>query len=136
MRGRSNVLRIAAAMIVAAHGLIHVIGFVVPWGIATVEGFSYRTTALAGAIAIGDTGAHLLGIVWLACAVGFVIAGAGIWRRASWALPLTAVLATASIVVCVLGLPDAVAGIVVNLAILGLAAWVAFARPSALETVR
>jgi ssRNA-specific RNase YbeY (16S rRNA maturation enzyme) len=28
--GRSNVLRITAAAVVAAHGLIHLIGFIVP----------------------------------------------------------------------------------------------------------
>lgn len=121
-------IRIAAAAIVAAHGLIHLIGFVVPWGIATVEGFAYRTTALDGAITLGDGGARALGLVWLACAAGFVVAGIGIWRRTSWALPLAAGLALASIVVCVLGLPETVAGIAVNAAILGGAAWTSLAR--------
>jgi len=123
------VLRIAAPALVAAHGLIHLIGFVVPWGISTVEGFPYRTTALGGVIALGDSGARALGIVWLACAVGFVVAGLGIWRGVSWALPLTAALAVASIAVCVLGLPESSAGILVNAAILGAVAWVSYARP-------
>ena len=39
-----------AAAALGLHGLIHLIGFVVPWGIAQVEGFPYRTTALGGAI--------------------------------------------------------------------------------------
>ncbi len=129
-------LRIVAAALVAAHGLIHLIGFVVPWGISTVDGFPYRTTALDGAIALGDTGARVLGIVWLACAVGFVVAGLGVWRRASWALPLTAALAVASIALCVLGLPESSAGIVVNGAILGAVAWVSFARPRVRGTAR
>ena len=129
-------LRIAAATVVVAHGLIHLIGFVVPWGIATIEGFPYRTTALGGAIALGDAGARLVGIAWLACAVGFVVAGLGIWQRASWALPLTAALAVVSIAVCVLGLPEAIAGIVVNSAILGAVAWASLARPRALEATR
>ena len=129
-------LRIAAGAVVAAHGLIHLIGFVVPWGIASVEGFAYRTTALGGAIALGDTGARAVGIVWLACAVGFVVAGLGIWRRASWAAPLTAALAGVSVAVCVLGLPETSAGIVVNAAILGAVAWVSFARPRVREAAR
>ena len=124
-------LRIAAAAVLVAHGLIHLIGFVVPWGISTVEGFAYRTTALGGAIALGDTGARAIGIAWLACAVGFIVAGLGIWRRASWAIPLTAVLAAASIAVCFLGLPETSAGIVVNAVILVVVAWVSFARPRA-----
>ena len=121
-------IRIVAAAVVAGHGLIHLIGFVVPWGLAQVEGFPYRTTALGGAIALGDAGARAVGVAWLVCAVGFVLAGLGIWRRAPWALPLAAVLAIASIVLCVLGLPEAVAGIVVNAVILGLAAWASIAR--------
>ncbi len=129
-------LRITAAAIVAAHGLIHLIGFVVPWGISAVEGFAYRTTALGGAIALGDAGARAVGIAWLACAVGFVVAGLGIWRRAAWALPLTAALAVVSIAVCVLGLPETAAGIVVNAAILGAVAWVSFARPRVREAGR
>jgi len=130
------VLRIAALALVDAHGLIHLIGFVVPWGISTVEGFPYRTTALGGAIALGDSGARALGIVWLACAVGFVVAGLGIWRGGSWALPLTAALAVASIAVCILGLPESSAGIVVNGAILGAVAWVSYARPRVRRAAR
>ena len=121
-------IRIVAAVVVAGHGLIHLIGFVVPWGLAQVEGFPYRTTALDGAIALGDAGARAVGVAWLACAVGFVVAGLGIWRRAPWALPLAAALAVASIALCVLGLPEAVAGIVVNVAILALVVWVSIAR--------
>jgi hypothetical protein len=136
MRGRSNVLRIAAAAIVAAHGLIHLIGFVVPWGIATVEGFAYRTTALGNAIALGDGGARAVGILWLACSVGFVVAGLGIWRRTDWAVLLTAGLAVLSILLCVLGLPETVAGIVVNAAILGGATWASRIRPHAAEAAR
>ncbi len=129
-------LRIAAGAVVVAHGLIHLIGFVVPWGISSVEGFAYRTTALGGAIALGDTGARAIGIVWLACAAGFVVAGIAIWRRASWAPPLTAALAVVSVAVCVLGLPETSAGIVVNAAILGAVAWVSFAHPRVREAAR
>jgi hypothetical protein len=130
------VLQVIVAAGVAIHGLIHLIGFVVPWNLATVAGFPYRTTALDGAIALGDGGARTVGVVWLACAVGFVIAGFGIWRGEPWALPLTAALAVVSIVVCVLALPEAVAGIVVNVVILGVVALAAFVQPSLLGSAR
>jgi hypothetical protein len=112
------VLRIAVAAVLIAHGVIHLIGFVVPWQLATLDDFPYRTSALDGAIVLGDVGARLVGVVWLALAVGFVIAGVGVARGSSWTVPLLAVISTASLVVCVLGLPEAFAGIVVNLAIL------------------
>lgn len=79
---------------------------------------------------IGDSGARLIGLVWLALTVGFVIAGYGVWRGEPWALGLTGVLAIASLVVCVLGLPEAVAGIAINVVILGAVAYVALLRPA------
>jgi hypothetical protein len=126
-------IRTLAAGFLAAHGLIHLIGFVVPWGIAQVEGFPYRTSALAGAVALGETGARAVGVAWLVLAVGFVIAGAATWRREAWAPLLTAVLAIASIVVCVLGLPEAAFGIVVNVAILVALGWAAVGRGSTVQ---
>jgi hypothetical protein len=107
-----------AAGVVAAHGLIHLIGFVVPLGIARVDGFVDRTTALNGLVELGEAGSLVLGVTWLLLAVGFVVAGVGLWRGRAWASSLTAGLAIASIGVCVLGLPETAAGIVVNGAIL------------------
>jgi hypothetical protein len=130
------VLQVIVAAVVAIHGLIHLIGFVVPWNLASLEGFPYRTTALGGAIALGEAGARAVGVVWLGCAVGFFIAGVGIWRGESWALPLAAALAVVSIVICALGLPESVAGIVVNAVIIGIVAFAAFARPGLLGTAR
>jgi len=120
-------IRTLAAGFLAAHGLIHLIGFVVPWG------FPYRTSALAGAVALGETGARAVGVAWLVLAVGFVIAGVATWRREAWAAGLTAVLAIASIVVCVLGLPEAAFGIVVNAVILVALGWAAVGRGSTVQ---
>ena len=128
-------IRTLAAVLLAVHGLIHLIGFVVPWGIAQVEGFPYRTSALDGAVALGEPGVRLVGVAWLVLAVGFVVAGIATWRRAAWATPLTAVLAVGSIVVCVPGLPEAVFGIVVDAAILAALGWVAVARGSSVRAL-
>jgi hypothetical protein len=119
------------AGLLAAHGLIHLIGFAVPWRIAVLDGFAYRTTALGGAIALGDTGARLVGLGWLALAIGFVVAAVATWRGASWARVLTAALALASVGVCVLGMPETAAGIVVNVSILAVLAWAAVGRGAA-----
>jgi hypothetical protein len=128
------VLRIAAAAVLAVHGLIHLIGFVVPWGIATIDGFPYRTSALGGALLLGETGARVVGIAWLAIGAGFVVAALGAWRRAGWAMPLASGLAVASIGVCLLGLPEAATGILVNIAILAASAWVVVSRRRVLRT--
>ncbi len=50
-----------AAVLLAIHGIIHLIGFVTPWRIATLQGFTYKTTALNGALEVGDSGARLIG---------------------------------------------------------------------------
>lgn len=116
-------IRAFVAVVLAAHGLIHLIGFVVPWRIATLDGFAFRTTAFGGQLSLGETGAQLLGLAWLIVSVGFRVAAAGIWRAASWAVSLAGVLAVASLAVCVLGLPETSAGIAGNLALLvGIAA--------------
>ncbi len=107
-----------AAAALALHGLIHLIGFVVPWQLVVVDGFAYRTTALVGALALGDGGARGVGLVWLALAAGFVLAGIGLLRHAGWARPLTAALAVGSLVVCALGLPETAGGIAVDAVIL------------------
>lgn len=136
LRVRMNMLRVVAGSAVAAHGLIHCIGFVVPWGIASVAGFAYRTTALGGALAVGDTGVKVIGLAWLGCAVGFVVAGIGIWRLKAWAPPLTAALAAVSLAVCLLGLPETAAGIAVNIGILVAAAGVSLAGSRRREVAR
>ena len=117
--------RIALAAAIAAHGLIHLIGFVVPWQLAAVAGFPYRTTVLDGTADLGEIGVRVVGIIWLACAIGFIVAAVGLVRRTTWALPLTAILAIVSLVVCVVGLPETAMGIAVNVVILGGAAWAA-----------
>lgn len=126
-------VRTLAAAGLALHGLIHLVGFVVPWGIAQVEGFPYRTSVLAGAVALGDAGARVVGMVWLVLAVGFVIAGVAVWRRKTWAARLAAGLAIGSIVVCALGLPEAAFGIIVNVAILAALGWVTVGHGSAVR---
>lgn len=117
-----------AAVVLALHGLVHLIGFVVPWRLAPVEGFAYRTTAFDGAIELGETGALVIGLAWLAIAVGFVIAAVGVWEARAWAIPLVGVLAAASLAVCVMGLPETFAGVVLDIVILGAVAWIVRAR--------
>lgn len=114
-------MRVLAGAALAVHGLIHLIGFVVPWQLATLDGFPYRTDVLGADL--GATGMRVVGVVWLVLAVGFVVAGVGVVRRAAWALPLTAGLAALSLVVCLLALPAAAAGAVIDVVVLlGLAA--------------
>jgi hypothetical protein len=115
-----------AAVIIALHGVIHLIGFVSPWRIASLEGFAYRTTVLGGAQDVGAVGVRLIGLVWLGLTIGFLTAGYGVWRRKARAVGLTGVLAVVSLIVCVAGLPETAAGVAVDVSILAMVSYVAF----------
>lgn len=128
-----NIVQLAASIVLALHGLVHLIGFVVPWRLATIDGFPYRSAVLNASMEIGDLGVRALGVVWLALAVGFVVAAFGVWRGESWALLLTAVLAVVSLAVSVVGLPEAGAGIAINLVILGVIGYLAMTGRAALQ---
>ena len=121
-------IRRIAAILLALHGVIHLIGFVTPWRIATLEGFAYRTTVFNGALDVGDVGARFIGLVWLGLTFGFLAAGYGIWRRTRWAVGLTGVLAIVSVIVCLLGLPEAGTGIPIDGVIFAALAYLVFIR--------
>jgi hypothetical protein len=122
-----------AAVTLALHGLVHLIGFVVPWRLAQVEGFAYRTTALDGAIVLGEAGSLVIGLAWLAVAVGFMVGAVGVWEARAWAVPVVGVLAAASLVVCLLGLPETVAGLAFDIVILGAVALAMRARRASVD---
>ena len=125
--------RVVLAAAIAAHAVIHLIGFVVPWQLTAVAGSPYRTTVLDGTADLGEIGVRLVGVLWLACAIGFVVAAVGIVRRSTWALPITAILAIVSLMACLVGLPETAMGIAVNAVILGGVAWVARSRTHLVE---
>jgi hypothetical protein len=111
------------ALFVIAHGIAHLVGFAVPFGLVANPDLSERTTVLNGALDVGETGAKVIGVLWLALALGFFGAAAAIlagrWDPI-WILRLAAL----SLVFCVVGWPDARIGVAVNLAIIAaLFAW-------------
>jgi hypothetical protein len=121
-----------AAVVLALHGVIHLIGFVSPWRIASVEGFAYQTTVLGGAQDVGDVGVRLIGLVWLGLTFGFLAAGYAVWRRKPWAVGLTGVFAIVSLIVCVAGLPETAAGAAIDVLILATVSYVAFHKSRSL----
>jgi hypothetical protein len=111
-------MRIALGILFMLHGIAHLVGFVVPWRIGTIEGATYTTRILSGRVDLGDAGIRAFGVLWLALAVGFAAAALGTWAAKSWWVPAAAVLSCVSLAASVLGWPDARIGVPVNLAIL------------------
>ena len=136
-RGATHMTRLIVAAVVAAHGVIHLIGFVVPWQIATVDGLPLPHHGGRWPDGPRATSGHAWSVLfgWDARSASSY-SGIGIARRASWALPLTSGLAVVSLVACMVGLPELAAGVVVNVAILGAAAWLLRARSHSVEVAR
>ncbi len=109
------------ALLLIAHGIAHLVGFVVPWGLMAAPDVVNRTTILAGAVDIGAAGARALGLLWLALAIGFVVAGAAL-VAARQDVVWIARLAAVSLVLCIVAWPDTRIGLGVNAAILAAAA--------------
>jgi hypothetical protein len=93
------------AVFLVLHGLVHLIGFTVPWGLGGPRGVEYSTRILNHSIEIGDTAVKALGFVWLAAAVAFVVVGVMLWRGHPWARRTTIALLLGSLVLCTIGLP-------------------------------
>ena len=120
----------AAAIVLVLHGLVPALGFVALWRVAELEGIAYRTTVLDGRLEIGDTGARILGLAWLALVPAFVVAAYGVATGRRWALPVVGLVAAASLVVSILGLPDSRPGLMIDVAILAVAGYLTLIVPS------
>lgn len=114
-------VRIILAGLLLAHATAHLVGFVVPWRLATLAEMPYRTTVLGGALDLGPVGVRIYGLLWLALALAFFVAGAALLFSAGWWYRLTLITAGWSLVMCVAGWPDTRIGVFLNLALLALA---------------
>ena len=75
-------LRVVSAIVLVAHGLGHVLGFLAAWTSITM-GFTGRPWIFGGA-EIGSPVGKLFGLVWLVALAGFVAAGYALYRDESW----------------------------------------------------
>jgi hypothetical protein len=110
------------AVFLVLHGLVHLIGFTVPWGLGGPRGVEYSTRILNHSIEIGDTAVKALGFVWLAAAVAFVVVGVMLWRGHPSARRTTIALLLGSLVLCTIGLPGSVMGLTIDVVLLTLVA--------------
>lgn len=114
----ARILFYAAALLVAGHGLIHLMGFAAYWPLAVIPELPYRTDLAGGRWEVGGAGMKLYAALWLLAALGFLLATAGLLTRQGWWQPAmigTAVLSTALIA---LNWEPAFRGAVVNAVIL------------------
>lgn len=112
-------MRIVLAVLMALHGVAHLVGFVVPWRLAAPPaGVACKTTVLAGRLDLGDAGIRAVGVLWLLLAVAFWGAAAGALMSRSWWVPTAIGVAVASLVLSLVAWPDSRIGVPVNLVIM------------------
>lgn len=109
-------MRTTLAILLLLHGLVHLVGFIGPFQL--VRRAPYQISLLGEELDASDLGAKLVGVLWLVVAAAFAVAAAAVFVDASWWPTCTAVVATFSLLLCILGWPGSKVGVPVNLTIL------------------
>ncbi|MCC6998181.1 MAG: hypothetical protein IT370_26435 [Deltaproteobacteria bacterium] len=112
-------MRIPIALLLFAHGIAHVVGFLAAFRLGKAP-IPYKTTIFAGHVDVGDGGVRALGVLWLAAAVAFAAAAVAALARAPWWPSAALGLAIGSLGMCMVGWPDARIGLAVNAALIAL----------------
>ena len=104
--------------LLVAHGIAHLVGFVVPWRLLVSAEMPYKTTILAGRMDVGANGIRFVGVLWLL--VGAMTIGAGIAWPLNWPDPivLTAAALLLSLLLCIVEWPLTKIGLAVNVVLL------------------
>jgi hypothetical protein len=126
-------LKIIAAVVLALHGFIHLIGTAAYLKLADVQGFPYKTTVLGGRWDLGQAGIGFFGVLWGVAAVGFVVAAIAFLINLTWWRSALLWVTIFSLILTVLDWGNAYAGILVNSVILAVL-WLRPGRAKRLAT--
>jgi hypothetical protein len=107
-------MRFVLAILLGAHGVAHLVGFVASWKLATLAELPYKTTIFSGRVDVGDAGIRVMGVLWLLAALAFLIAAFAVATRTGWGIRFTLAAVVASLILCAVGWPDARIGVGVN----------------------
>lgn len=107
---------IVLAIILFLHGFAHLVGFAGSWRL--IADVPYKTTLLGGTVDVGDVGVRATGLIWLALALAFAVAGSAVIYQAHWWPVLVVVTATMSLLMCLVAWPEAQAGAALDAALI------------------
>jgi hypothetical protein len=107
-------MRFVLAFLLFAHGVAHLVGFVSSWKLATLAEVPYKTTVFLGRVDVGDVGIRMMGVLWLLAALAFLVAAIAVATETGWAVRFTLAAVIGSLILCVVGWPDARIGVAVN----------------------
>jgi hypothetical protein len=96
------------------HGIAHLVGFAGSFHMIKEGDFPYTTKILFGRFDIGDTGMRFVGILWLLAAIAFVVIAIVGFLDLPWWLEGAYGAVLLSTTMCLLGMPQARIGLVIN----------------------
>ncbi|MEO8392098.1 MAG: ABC transporter permease [Chloroflexota bacterium] len=109
---------LAATVLAGVHGLIHLIGFIAYWPLASVPDLAYKTTLLGSSWNLGAQGMHLYSVFWLVAAAGFALASLEmLTHKQHWRVYVLSITSL-SLVITLLDWQFAFPGAVIDLIIL------------------
>lgn len=110
-------IRWSLAVLLVAHGAIHILGFLWALDLAHIEEIGGPTLFITEAVP-GEPAAVAFGLLWLISMLTLMTAGIGVARTAKWGLPLAGISAGLSLVPTITWWSDAWIGSLINAAIL------------------
>ncbi|UCG89001.1 MAG: hypothetical protein JSW71_10875 [Gemmatimonadota bacterium] len=110
-------MRFVIGVLFLIHGVAHLVGFVVPWRIATLEETPYKTTILNGRVNVGDGGIRAIGVVWLLVALAYMVCAVAVSLELEWWFWLTVAATFLSFDLTIVGWPESRIGVAVNVLI-------------------
>src|SRR5688500_10613019 len=115
-------MRVAFAVLLLLHGIAHLVGSLMPWGLVPAPATPGPMTnaIFGGRVALGDSVARGLGVLWLFLAVVLVVSAVAFWRREPWAMPVVIGSTLASLAFCLVWWPATRIGVVVNVGLIAL----------------
>ena len=111
------------------HGMIHLVGFLSPWGLMPTRAPGAGPTRLtnvlfAGRVTLGAGAARELGLLWLLVAFAFAIVAKGVWLQRTWSVPSLVAVTLISLALTSAWWRSARTGALVDFAILaGVVLW-------------
>lgn len=109
-------MRIVLGLLMIVHGIAHLVGFAGSFGLS--RDIPFKTTVLGGHVDVGLLGTRALGVLWLACALAFLGVGTGAIIRTGWWQSYAIFVGAISLALCLVELPAAKIGAVVDVVVL------------------
>lgn|GEM_PF-1135519 len=107
-------MRYAIPALLAAYGIAHLPGFLVPWRWLTSPELPFKTTLLWGWVEVGEAGIRAIGIGWLLTGFAVMATAVGLARQAPWAATAALPVVLISGLLCFIELPHARIGLALN----------------------